>query len=215
MKRMPELIKIEHHVIVMSEMDFWVKYEIKSIREKRGWSANEWSFLLGYENGYVSLIEDLTSKNRYSAEHLDYIPELLDIPLKDIIPKNIGPGTVKINAIKYTYRAYVEYEATIEFDGDRSPLNMTFREFTDKIVRFKLDPSINAFTLNLIRSGFFDESKSTIAIFKKYKDGLVKDVKPIDINKSLLSFIRKGKSRMPLLIRIKNRYGRFKYSSIE
>lgn len=208
----PLLLKTKSTSYSMSEIDFLIIQNMRSLRNKKGWTQDEWTFLLGHENQYATDLEDFTIDKKYSLDQLDYATELLDSEMSKIVPNYSYDEDIIINASKRIFETYISYSATVVYKDQTRNIKLNFREKIVVIGRYKLKDEYKDFVLSLIKCKYFDSEKNTVEIFKKFKKNFGADLRPLDIQKSLSIFTRKGKSL--LLEKVKNKSGRISFQKI-
>jgi len=70
-----------------SPLEMKISENVKAIREKKGYSQNEFAELIGVSKGFIGQVESPNSQSKYSLDQLNLIAHLLTCTLHDLIPK--------------------------------------------------------------------------------------------------------------------------------
>jgi len=72
---------------IKSEMELYVIFKAKALRESKNYSQSELAFRLGVSNGFVGQVESLKSPSKYNLDHIDKLAEIFDCSPKDFLPE--------------------------------------------------------------------------------------------------------------------------------
>ena len=178
-----------------------------------GYSDKALSFLLGYRSTYVRDVEDPTHTLRYSPKDINYLMQIFNCRLPELMPDKI-------------LQSFFHIKVSISVNEDGETVYKVFKESSDKNfflyrtiktggsdevhLQSKADAAeIRKYMTHLFETDFFTEAKTSLEIFKKCSSRFGSPLRPQHLIDAVSFYTAKRKK--PRLIRMKNRSGRTIY----
>jgi len=155
--------------VVMAWMDYVIICRVIALLNERGMTDDELSFLLGKANNYVfGFIVKPSDKNRFTEDQLDLLPFILRCTFREIIPNGTPKGNIQLYHTKLiddeykgfshiTYAAATDEGTRIIWKKKKAPKG-SFRKTNEELL---------GLLTQWTRSGYFDEKRTSLEIYKK------------------------------------------------
>lgn len=229
--------KVKEYRLLMSSLEFDMTYRTREMRIKRGFSAEDLSFLLGYNEGFVREIEDPTNKKSYDISLLNYLPKILECSVQKLIANRLpGDDHIRIKTKKWVKnnKAHYEMEQLTDSNIQKTPIKFRFEEnlpthrkkhrnknlqkrkkgrprteekVHTNIALSKEESDIRKLIADLFEGNFFNEPKTPFYIFNYCRTVVGNKITCEYVERALSIFT--GKKKFPKLKCIKNTEARW------
>lgn len=197
--------------VPVSSIEFDKTYRVRQKRLTMGYTARELSFLLGYHPLYVRNLEDPTSTKKYNAAETNYLRQIFDCPLYDLMPGKIEEPF---------YQIQVEQGLSPESNNKSYTISILKEGYKEHFLTFEEEPTnfelpfkstatqeeVRHFVDELFASSFFDMPRTGLEVFKLSQEKFGVPLKPAWVA-DVLGFYT-GKRKAPRLVKGKNESSR-------
>ncbi|PVY43645.1 hypothetical protein C8E01_1011 [Pontibacter virosus] len=191
----------------VSSIEFDKTYRVRKKRLTMGYTARELSFLLGYHPLYVRNLEDPTSTKKYNAAETNYLRQIFDCPLSDLMPGKIEEPF---------YQIQIEQGHNPKSNNKSYTISILKEEGKEHFLTFEEEPAsfelplksvatqeeVQQFVDGLFRNGYFDKPRTGLEVFKLCQEKLGFPLKPVFVANALRLYT--GKRKAPRLVMRKN-----------
>lgn len=73
--------------VTISQLDWHIINQVKTLRKKKGISQDNLSVKIGFSEKFIGSIENPTAKKRFNIGHLNLLAKALDCSLWDLVPE--------------------------------------------------------------------------------------------------------------------------------
>lgn len=194
------------HYFSVTSLDFEKSYKVMDMRIAKGFSDRDLSFLLGYQPLYVRDAENPLHKKRYKPRDTNYLLQIFDCKLPDIMDGKLPDLNYKLSVIATANDSGTNtYEIYKEQPNGKNKLYRSFTELTNTQVlgRSVVPITVINFLIELLRTDFFNTPKTGLELFRVCTENLKSFVRPTiiadaikKINKADGPKIKIGKNEM-------------------
>lgn len=164
-------------------IEFDKTYKVMLLRLKRGWSAFELSWLLGYRDFYVRDVENPLHKLQYASADTNYLQLIFNCGYEYIIAPKIEPAVWKIAVeVKVNDAQARLYLIYLMLERKKKLLYEVTEE--EKKVEYPAVTTANESELviyigELIKEGYFNEPRTRLDLFNKCQKNFGTPLKPL------------------------------------
>ncbi len=195
----------------VSSIEFDKTYRVRQKRLEMGYTARELSFLLGYHPLYVRNVEDPTSTKKYNAAETNYLRQIFECPLSDLMPGKIEEPFFHIQVEHDLNPESNNKSYTISFlkEGGKEH----FLTFEEEPANFELplksaatQEEVQQFVNALFANNYFDKPRTRLEVFKLCQEKFGAPLRPAFVADALGFYT--GKRKAPRLVKGKNESSR-------
>lgn len=207
-------LKSETSSFPVSSIEFDKTYRVRQKRIKKGYTARELSFLLGYHPLYVRNLEDPTSTKKYNASETNYLRLIFDCPLSELMAERIDEPFYQVQVEQSINSGTGNNSYTISLlRGDTKEYFLSFEEepagFELPLESVASKQQIQDYVDELFAGGFFDEPRTGLDVFKFCLGNFGSPLRPAFVAEALSFYT--GKRKAPRLVKRKNESSRDTY----
>lgn len=174
-------------------------YRVRDLRISYGYSAFETSFLLGRRDFYVRDAENPLQTLQYSVNENNYLRQVFNCSLRQIMPGKVEPATYQIRVISNINEAGLTvYRIERQLPGGKYAFYRSITEEPKAIelpvtCQFASATEVNDYIAKLFIKGHFNQPKTALTIFRSCEKELKIAIRPLYLANALAVFTGKRK----------------------
>lgn len=193
--------------IHIPSLSYQLNTMVRKHREAKGYSQEEFAFLIGRPLEEVRQNEDLTSHSSYDINYTNFYARVLDRTPKDMFLKfNISTPTIKISAVKSIEGNTINYKGTAICDGQTIKLESYNQPISVRYENTEGDQDQVLELLDeMLKNGYFKTGVTGYALYseilEKHSTGIIelpKSFRPILVARALT--IMSNRRKKPKLL---------------
>lgn len=129
-------------MLVYPSLDYELNTMVRIHREAKGYTQEEFAFLIGRDTADVMKYEDLTTSDAYDFNHINRYARILDrVPRDFVFRESLPENDIKIDARRTAYKTKTTYRGERQVLIDEKPQWVKLEPYSITNVEVIVDPT--------------------------------------------------------------------------